>query len=196
MSDRRELRHRLLADRLAFVASHAAVDASRSLARRLADVIVALEPQSLGIYAPMRAEFNVKEALGADARIAKTPLALPFARRSPASMAYRAWDGTPPRHVDECGIAASDGAPVTPDVVVVPCLGFTRSGWRLGYGGGYFDRWLAANPHVTAVGVAWSIGRIDDAAFEPQAHDRALPLIVTEHGIDGDASLEPVAQRG
>mgnify|MGYP003693774087 CR=1 FL=1 len=69
-------------------------------------------------------------------------------------MHYRLWDGQAPRSVDECGIPSSDGAPVAPDVVLVPCVGFTASGFRLGYGGGYFDRWLAAHPQVCAVGVA------------------------------------------
>ena len=46
--------------------------------------------------------------------------------------------------------------------VVVPCVGFTAAGHRLGYGGGHYDRWLAAHPHVVAVGVAWSAGEINE----------------------------------
>jgi 5,10-methenyltetrahydrofolate synthetase len=98
-------------------------------------------------------------------------------------MEYRAWNGAAPTIVDECGIPASAGAPVVPDVVLVPCVGFTADGYRLGYGGGYFDRWLAAHPDVTAVGIAWSGSRIDAATLEVQPHDQALTLIVTEHGV-------------
>jgi 5-formyltetrahydrofolate cyclo-ligase len=86
--------------------------------------------------------------------------------------------------VDECGLPAPDAGPeVVPDVVLVPCVGYTRSGWRLGYGGGYFDRWLALHPHVTAVGVAWSASEIEQADWEAQPHDRPLTLIVTEAGV-------------
>lgn len=98
-------------------------------------------------------------------------------------MQFRRWDGQAPRLRDECGIAASDGAEVVPDVVLVPCVGFTAAGYRLGYGGGYFDRWLAAHPHVTTVGVAWSVGQLSEADFVPASHDQPLSLIVTELGV-------------
>lgn len=96
-------------------------------------------------------------------------------------MEYHRWDGqAAPTAVDECGIASVPGTPVVPDVVLVPCVGYTASGLRLGYGGGYFDRWLAAHPHATAIGVAWS-GSLVELAAEP--HDQLLPVIVTEAGI-------------
>ncbi len=97
-------------------------------------------------------------------------------------MTFRRWDGTAPRLADECGIGASDGAEVVPDVLLVPCVGFTEAGHRLGYGGGYYDRWLAAHPGATAIGVAWSFSRIDPATFAAEPHDVALTLVVTEHG--------------
>jgi 5-formyltetrahydrofolate cyclo-ligase len=71
---------------------------------------------------------------------------------------------------------------MVPDVVLVPCVGYTRSGFRLGYGGGYFDRWLADHPQVTAIGVAWSLGEIADDAFAAQAYDLPLRVVLTEHG--------------
>jgi 5-formyltetrahydrofolate cyclo-ligase len=98
-------------------------------------------------------------------------------------MHYRAWDRQAPKLIDEVGIAASDGAPVVPDVVLVPCVGFTSAGFRLGYGGGFFDRWLAEHPHVTTVGVAWACAEIDDDAFQAQPHDLPLTLVVTERGV-------------
>ena len=72
---------------------------------------------------------------------------------------------------------------VVPDVVVVPCVGFTASGFRLGYGGGYFDRWLAQHTGATAIGVAWAVSLIAPGAFEPAVHDLPLTLVVTQHGI-------------
>ena len=174
------------AQRDRFVAGPLAAEAAAALARHLAGVVEALEPACLGMYWPHRSEFNAVAALAADSLLAKLPLALPlalpFAQREPVRMHYRAWDGRTPTGVDDCGIACSDGAPVVPDVVLVPCLGFTASGYRLGYGGGYFDRWLAQHPGVTAVGVAWAVGAIDDVDFDAQPHDQPLTLIVTEAG--------------
>jgi 5,10-methenyltetrahydrofolate synthetase len=70
-----------------------------------------------------------------------------------------------------------------PDVVVVPCVGFTEACHRLGYGGGYYDRWLAEHRQVTAVGVAWSFAEVDLVTFAAQPHDIPLTLIVTERGV-------------
>jgi 5-formyltetrahydrofolate cyclo-ligase len=172
----------LLQERARFAASGAAADAESALGRALRAVVSELEPQCLGLYWPHRAEFNAPAAFAVDQGLAKRSLALPFARRIPVEMHYRLWDGAEPAGVDERNIPTSAGAEVVPDVVLVPCVGYTASGFRLGYGGGYFDRWLAAHPHVCAVGVAWAIAQIDDATLAPQAHDIALTLIVTERG--------------
>jgi 5,10-methenyltetrahydrofolate synthetase len=137
----------------------------------------------LGLYWPLRSEFNAAAALAADAAFDKVVRALPYARRVPRAMEFRRWDGAAPQVADECGIASSEGAPVVPDVVVVPCVGFTADGHRLGYGGGYYDRWLAAHPQVVAVGVAWSFTEIDLATFAARPHDIALAFVVTERGV-------------
>ena len=98
-------------------------------------------------------------------------------------MEFRRWDGFVPTAVDECGIGTTTGELVRPDVVVVPCVGFTSAGHRLGYGGGYYDRWLAANGHVVAIGVAWSFAQVDLDVFAARPHDVPLALIVTEAGV-------------
>jgi 5-formyltetrahydrofolate cyclo-ligase len=180
---RQALRKRLLLRREEFVAGPQALAAASALSRHLAGLLLELEPELVGVYWPHRSEFNAAALFTADPLLAKLPIALPFAQRKPVKMHYRAWDGKTPAAVDECGIAASSGAPVVPDVVLVPCVGFTREGFRLGYGGGYFDRWLAANPDVTAIGVAYAASEIDDEGFAPQPHDEPLTLIVTEDGV-------------
>jgi 5-formyltetrahydrofolate cyclo-ligase len=177
------LRAALMAQREQFMASTLAAEAASMLARHLGAVLLELEPELLGLYWPHRSEFNAAGMVQADAMLAKLAKCLPFAQRGPVQMHYRAWNGAAPTAVDDCGIPASDGALVQPDVVLVPCVGFTAEGYRLGYGSGYFDRWMARHPHVTAVGVAWSGSGIPASALGLEPHDRPLTLIVTERGV-------------
>jgi 5,10-methenyltetrahydrofolate synthetase len=170
--DRSALRRELIAARRAFAATPAFQKAQSALDGPLRDLLAQMEPELLGVYWPMAGEFTPVAPSFA--------LALPFARREPAGMAYRRWDGAAPTVQDECGIATSSGAVAVPDVVLVPCVGFTREGFRLGYGGGYFDRWLAAHPGVTTIGLAWSAA---ETHFPVEAHDRALTLILTEREL-------------
>jgi len=67
--------------------------------------------------------------------------------------------------------------PVVPDVLVIPCVGFDRRGYRLGYGAGYYDRTLAARA-VRAAGVAYDSCEL--ATFDAQPHDRPLDRVLTE----------------
>lgn len=180
---RSALRVRLRAERESFAASTGIARAQAELGQHLRDVLAQLEPQSLGLYWPVRSEFNAAHALGVDAKGDNVPWALPYAQRTPREMHYRRWDRTTPNLLDECRIPACEGERIVPDVVLVPCVGFTREGYRLGYGGGYFDRWLAAQPHVTAIGVAWAIAEVGAADFAAEPHDRPLTLVVTERGV-------------
>ena len=185
-NERSPLRAHLLGARAAWLATPAALAAKAALGPHLCDLLEQLEPQVLGLYWPLEGEFNAAGLLldVARANLGMEPpqFALPFATREPRQMDYRRWDGSPPTLKDECGIASSHGAIVIPDVVLVPCVGFTREGSRLGYGGGYFDRWLSRHPGVTSIGIAWAIS---EARFAVEAHDQALTLIVTEAGVVG-----------
>lgn len=184
-TDRALLRQRLRAEREQFAAQPGFAAAQAALAAHLSDLLVRLEPECLGLYWSIRSEFNAVVALHDDPNCTAFDWALPFTRREPREMHFRRWDRQAPRLVDECRIPASDGAPVVPDVVIVPCVGFTREGYRLGYGGGYFDRFLAAQQHVLAIGVAWSAAELSAAQFTPGPHDRPLALVVTEAGVLG-----------
>lgn len=170
--DRPTLRRELLAARREFAATPAFQTAVAAIQAPLRSLLDQLEPELLGVYWPLGGEFDPGDL--------PWPRALPDARREPAGMVYRRWDGGAPAGQDECGIATSTGAVAVPDVVLVPCVGFTREGYRLGYGGGYFDRWLSAHPGVTTIGIAWSAA---ETAFPVEAHDRALTLILTEREL-------------
>jgi len=68
-----------------------------------------------------------------------------------------------------------------PDLVLVPLLAFDDHGYRLGHGGGYYDRTLAALPRARAIGIAYAGQRMD---FLPHdAHDYPLDAILTEDGL-------------
>lgn len=84
--------------------------------------------------------------------------------------------------------------PLTPDVVLVPTLGFGPNGERLGYGGGYYDRSLAKlaenNRALVTIGISWNEGRIpEDAGFKPASHDVVLQAIATPTGWTPKAPL-------
>jgi 5,10-methenyltetrahydrofolate synthetase len=67
-------------------------------------------------------------------------------------------------------------------MILLPLNGFDPAGYRLGYGGGYFDRTLAAlSPRPLTIGIGFELNRI--ASIRPQAHDLALDWIVTENGV-------------
>ena len=70
---------------------------------------------------------------------------------------------------------------VTPEIALAPVVGWTAEGFRLGYGGGYFDRTLAAlHPRPLAVGVGFEINRLP--SIRPESHDQRLDWLVTENG--------------
>tara|TARA_B100000929_G_C15433797_1_gene395630 strand:- start:457 stop:1029 length:573 start_codon:yes stop_codon:yes gene_type:complete len=66
---------------------------------------------------------------------------------------------------------------IVPDVLFVPLVGFTEAGGRLGQGGGHYDRWLAAHPGTTTIGLAWDCQLVDTLPTEP--HDIPLGAVVT-----------------
>jgi 5-formyltetrahydrofolate cyclo-ligase len=68
-----------------------------------------------------------------------------------------------------------------PTLLLVPCLGFGPKGYRLGYGGGFYDRTLAAiSPKPFTVGLGFANGYVSN--FSPEAHDVPLDAILTDHG--------------
>ena len=188
-SSRQALRQALLQAREAWATGPQASLDQTALEEHLLEVLEQLEPDCLGLYWPIRGEFNPRPAALEAMASLNCRLALPWATKRDstegASMAYRVWKGEEFGTVDGCGIPCPDTAVVVPDVVLVPCVGFTRDGFRLGYGGGYFDRWLASQGHVTAVGLAWREGELGADRFVAEVHDHGLALVVTPDGVVG-----------
>ncbi|AKH41415.1 5-formyltetrahydrofolate cyclo-ligase [Altererythrobacter atlanticus] len=76
-----------------------------------------------------------------------------------------------------------DAPIVEPEVLFMPLVGFTERGERLGQGGGYYDRWLAAHPATIAIGMAWDVQEVEELPLED--HDIPLSAIVTPSRILG-----------
>jgi 5-formyltetrahydrofolate cyclo-ligase len=67
-----------------------------------------------------------------------------------------------------------------PDALLIPLIGFDAAGFRLGYGGGYYDRTLAVLGAALKIGVGHELGRL--ATIHPQPHDVPMDIVVTERG--------------
>jgi len=81
---------------------------------------------------------------------------------------------------------------VSPDIILVPCLGFDRQGHRLGNGGGYFDRTLAPlDPKPLCIGFGYETGRL--ATIYPQPYDVPMDVVVTERGLVVDSRVTSAA---
>ena len=110
-------------------------------------------------------------------------VALPVVETVAAPLVFREW--RPGMHMERghwnIPVPPSNTSRLWPDVLLAPLVGWAGDGWRLGYGGGYFDRTLAARtPRPFAVGVGLQAARL--ATIFPQPHDVAMDAIVTEEG--------------
>ena len=139
------------------------------------------QPVCIGFCWPIKHEPDVLAAV--ECWIARgARAALPVVVEADAPLAFRAWAPGAPLQADRYGIPTPvAGDWLQPELLLLPLNAFDAAGYRLGYGGGYFDRTLAAlSPRPLAVGVGFEINRLPDIG--PQAHDQRLDWIVTEAG--------------
>jgi len=136
----------------------------------------------VGFCWPYKGEVNLRPLIQ-NLRDRGSRIVLPavVAKRQP--LEFREWWPGAPMKAGALGIPMPEGTPVLlPDAVLVPPVGFTDHGWRLGYGGGYFDRTLAMlSPQPLKICVAHELSRIP--TIHPQPHDIAMDFVVTELGI-------------
>ncbi len=132
---------------------------------------------TLGVYWPLRGEPDLHAAYAQLAQ-AGVQLALPVVVQRDAPLVFASWTPGEAMVKDSMGVAVPQDLRLgaLPAVIVVPCLGFNDENFRLGYGGGFYDRTLATTPRPTTIGVAYASQRI---AFASDPHDIALDLIFT-----------------
>jgi 5-formyltetrahydrofolate cyclo-ligase len=178
---RRAERQRLLGLRTG-AAAVARRDWSREVETQLYDLLVQGSALTLGVYWPFQAEFDPRPLV--DRLIARGfAVALPVVVHKKGPLEYRSWRPGDPLVDGVWGIPIPERREIAfPRAVLAPLVGFDCECYRLGYGGGYFDRTLAAlQPRPQAIGVGFELSRL--ATIHPQDFDVPMHLIVTEAGI-------------
>jgi 5,10-methenyltetrahydrofolate synthetase len=176
---RRQKRAALLAERQA-LSSDERKRAAEIVARSLDEAIAMRRGLTVGLYWPIRQEINLLAWADALVRRGDTVLCLPVVVTKQAALEYWRWQQGEPlaRGIWDIPVPARRDV-VVPDLVLAPLVGFDRRNFRLGYGGGYFDRTLAAlRPRPTVIGVGYEFSALE--TIDPQPHDIPMDAVLTE----------------
>ena len=195
------LRQDLLKQRKEFAAGQTYAQVQDRLIANLSQFLVkdSNSLQTIALYWPIQDELDLRPALIAWANQSpRCRLALPYARPDKHLDFYEWQDGdslTPSQYgVPEPSPKNLLRPAVLPDCILIPCVGWSSSNvngkiyyWRLGYGGGYFDRTLAdlrqKNPKLICIGIGFDWQRLNDTQWVAQTHDEPLDLLLTESGL-------------
>lgn len=174
-------RRRLIEARLGIEADIREHHAVR-IADHLTQFIGELAGRIIGVYWPFRGEPDLRHwTKSIPARGGR--IALPVVVEKAAPLAFRAWqpgDRLVPG-IWHIPIPAADVV-VTPDIVIAPVIGFDKSCFRLGYGGGFYDRTLAArSPRPIVIGIGYA--QVAIPSIYPLAHDIPMDVVITEEAI-------------
>jgi len=186
---RKAERTRLIAERMAL--------RGETRARHNAAITDALEKllsakMVVGFYWPIRGEYDARKLI-AGLLDQGARAALPVVIQKGAPLVFRDWN---PGTRMENGFwnipVPAEGDPVIPSTLLVPLVGFDERGYRLGYGGGYYDRTLASLPaKPVAIGVGYELAHL--GTIYPQPHDIPMTAIVTEGRVlRGTAARVPI----
>lgn len=142
-------------------------------------------------YWPIKGEPDLRP-LFSDLHGAGVTIALPVVEKRAAPLVFRRWtpDTRMVRGDWNIPVPPPGTEALTPDVMLAPCLGWDEACFRLGWGGGYFDRTLAGFvSRPLAIGIALSAARLP--TIYPQPHDIPLDLILTESGVCAEREPQP-----
>jgi 5-formyltetrahydrofolate cyclo-ligase len=172
-----DLRKELIAARKAMTAD-VKTQADARIATQLSSWLDAHQVQVLGAYLPMAGEPDLLSLCAAlPGRGIQVAMPVVLEKNQPLHFVH--WQAGDALARDASGtMAPADRTRfVTPDAILAPCLGFTETGLRLGYGGGYFDRTLAQTPRPLSVGIAYAFTKV---VFAADIFDIALDVILTD----------------
>lgn len=149
------------------------------LIQQLAERLTLCAQNVLGFYWPVRGEVDLR-SIAAHHIAAGGQAALPVVVAVASPVEFWRWTPNAPMQAGAWNIPVPrERQCVAPDFLIVPMLGYDRAGYRLGYGGGYYDRTLAVlTPRPWAIGVACADAEL--ATIYPQPHDIPMDVIVTE----------------
>lgn len=152
-----------------------------AIGNRLLECLQDRPVASLGIFWPIRNEpdlHDLYQKLAAQG----VPLALPLVVENNSPLEFAAWKPGDPLVAEALGILvpANKIRVALPAALLAPCIGFNAARYRLGYGGGFFDRTLARTPRPLSIGVAYSCLAAD---FPVEEYDIPLDCIVTESAL-------------
>ena len=181
---RRALRERLLAVRQA-LSPEECEERSAKIRTHLQHTFSQLSIQRVAFCWPICTEPDLRPLMQywLDAGDTRFKALLPVVVGVAEPLAFRAWTPDCSMQDDRYGIPTPiEGEFAVPEVLLIPVNAFDAQGYRLGYGGGFFDRTLAAlNPAPLTIGVGFELSRVE--TIDPQAHDIRLDAIVTEAGV-------------
>ncbi len=181
--DKAVLRKQLQAERQAMVDRH---QRAVHLQEVLRVWLVTRGENSIGAYWPIKGEFDALPALfrwTEGETDTKRQIGLPVINRETRHLRFHVWYPGCPMEDDAYGIPKPKGTDkFEPELLLVPCVGFGDNGVRLGYGGGFYDRTLAAlTPRPYTVGIGYAHGYVP--WLEPEPHDVPLDAMLTEDGV-------------
>lgn len=178
--DRSRLRRELRQQRAAIEASNK-LAWDEAIAARLRAEILERRPQCLAVYWPIQSEPSLMDCF-VDLHQQGIALALPIVVAKGQALTFVAWTPGEAMENDAFGIPMpiKREAELVPDCVLAPCVGFNQANYRLGYGGGFYDRTLAIHTQAFSIGIAYELSR---ASFAADQYDIALDLIITETSV-------------
>ncbi len=147
----------------------------------------------IGAYWPIKGEFDPLPALfrwqeagreeDAQSAARHRRIGLPVVNKVDKTLTFYTWYPGCPMEEDAYGIPKpKDTEIIQPTLLFVPCVGYGPGGYRLGYGGGFYDRTLAAlQPRPFTVGLGFTEGFLSD--LEPEPHDMPLDAILNDNGV-------------
>lgn len=145
------------------------------------------EPTTIAAFWPMAQEPDLRPLLLQWVEEEGINVCLPVVKEADAPLSFVEWTPETEMEKGRYGIEIPISTKtMQPDIVLVPTLGYTRQGDRLGYGKGYYDRTLAAlkeqNHAFTSIGIAWAVGDLSGQSYQPAPHDQRLDSILTDKG--------------
>ena len=176
---RSRLRRAKIAEREALPIA-ARLSAEQAIIGHLNILLAGQKPRTLAFCMPVRGEVDCRPLIH-HLLDAGWSACHPVVLETGAPMSFRPWTPATIMARDRYGIPIpATGGHVHPEIALLPLVAFDAAGFRLGYGGGYFDRTLATLPALMAIGVGFELCHVDSTL--PGHHDLPLDAIVTETG--------------